>query len=1127
MEYITFSFHSVVETVLKKTHDWLGKDVNLTIEEPNKALQPTPQSCPLQITVHPLIVRALHKSSDGLRDKLKLWDAHLSSIDEAQGTIVITPTANTKPGWEEECKGYIHSEYTVIEEQIPRQALVHIYRAISMIPQQAVFTHDVSHDETVLKAAGDTNTITKLRTIIEEHTQIDKEAALSPEDYEFVSQVKVRPIKDAYPNVTISLNPQKHSLLLNGPACYVNQLQQSLHLHVQHTSIPVQVNPQILSSLSTECGRQKLHSLIASSQCQVAVYFNQHQSQLTFLLLCVPEHAAQCQALAQGIEKELMVKTLSIPKLLAPVLSTLEDYKQLSLELQREHGVKIFSSGQQVTLVGFQKDVEISERSLDTFMDQQCEPFQPLQIPVGNLAGKALYKNPDGLQNTLQPHLYVKFNIDRTHGEVVVIPTQYMKSTWREECEQQVLSYINSVKHVIPIPKQGVDDINPLLLSKRQEDILFADEFNYDQDPVLLTIIADASTVKVINAKASEIRSDYDVTTWQGTLPPEDYTFISQVKQPQIHACYPQLSVTFHQPTNSIELHGSTRNVKQLSQELTLYANHERVQVNMSDPLIVQYLNTSTGMQQLQCLFQEKQWPTVAFQFERISHSQHAYALRLLCDPGDIDSVQAIVEQLQKEFVVVPLSIPGTFTSLDPQSHFFEEYRELCQILESKYQVIMEDQHLSHTVKVAGSASSVNCSVQEIDRFFKRVCTVTQETQVDRGIWCLFQNYMHREWLKVVSDCEQKGVEFMPSGEEANIVTIKLKGEGSEVSRLMEAIKGLVDSVVKDSVSVNRPGTCKYFREENTRHLMTGIETTERVCIEITEVDNSEPMDTEDSPAVSEFANVCVAHIQALTKELKQIKVCIGDITNFRGDVIVNAANGALQHIGGVALAISQKGGPRIQQDSDNYVRTNGEVQEGNAILFNNAGKLPCRALIHAVGPRWEGGGKHEDHLLRKACFQSLECARKYQSIAIPAISAGVFGFPFNLAAAILVDSAAKFLSTKTTNINEINFVLIDYNKAEEFVKALSENNQTQYFARLTTHPQPSTPVASALTPSGHGYTKKKSWLKKKTQASTPVFTKLKLHRGSLLDIQVRCLAHSISWQASLIPRPHQVSESG
>ena len=170
--------------------------------------------------------------------------------------------------------------------------------------------------------------------------------------------------------------------------------------------------------------------------------------------------------------------------------------------------------------------------------------------------------------------------------------------------------------------------------------------------------------------------------------------------------------------------------------------------------------------------------------------------------------------------VLPSLSIPGTFTSLDLRSHFFEEYKQLRQNLESKYQVIIEDQILSHTVKVAGLASCVNSSVQEIDKFFKRVCTVTQETRVDRGIWRLFKSYMKPQWSKVVSDYEQKGVEFMPLDEEASIVAIKLKGEGLEVSRVMEAIKGLVDSVIKDSMSVNRPGTCKYFREENTQDLI-------------------------------------------------------------------------------------------------------------------------------------------------------------------------------------------------------------------------------------------------------------------------------------------------------------------
>ena len=1099
----------MLDTVLKKTHDELGKGASLTREDVSEAPQPPPLSQPLQITVHPLIARALHKSSGGLRDKLKLWNTHLSSIDEAQGTIVITPTANTKPGWEENCKDHIESEYTVVNEQIPKQALVPTFSFISTNLQlEAIpFAYEPSPDGTVLKAAGDINTIMRLRTIIEEHAQIDKEAALSPEDYEFVSQVKVRQIKDAHPNVTVTLIPQRHSLLVKGPACSVNQLQQSLHLYAHHIPVPVQVNCQIVNYLSTESGRQRLRSFLVVHHSEIAVYFSQQQSQLMVQLLCAPEYTAQCQATAQAIEKETLVETLSIPKLLAPVLATLEDYKQLSLELQREHGVQINASDQQVTLVGFQSGVVTSKQSLVSFMDLGYESIQPLQITLGTLVGKALCKNQQGLQNALQAHLHVKLTINKAQEVVVVTcsPTQYMRFNWQEECEQQISSYVKCtcITSVIPIPKQGIDDIYPLLLSKHQEDIPFAFEFNTDQDTALLTVVANANTLNVIDAKAEEIRSDYEVTTWQEILLPEDYTFVFQVKQHQICADYPKLSVEFHQSNYSIRLHGSAKSVEQLKQQLKLYAHHVRVNVNMSDPLIVQYLSTETGLQHLKRLFQEKQWPTVAFHFECVSHSHHAYALQLLCNPSDIDSVQATVEPIQKEFLVVPLPMPSTLTSLEPQSHSFQEYRQLCQNLGSKHQVIVKDEPLSHLVKVAGLASSVNLSVKEIDKFFKQVLSVTQQTQINRSIWRLFQTYMHPQWLKIVSDYEQKGVKVIPLDEEAKVVTINLKGEGVEVNRTMEAITDLVDSVAKDSILLNRPATCKYFQEENTQIMTTLIEGKEKVCIEITEVDKSEPMKTEDITAASAFIPVCVADIPASTTELKQVKVCVGDITNFKGDVIVNAANGALQHIGGVARAISQKGGPRIQQDSDSYIRRNGEVEVGNAILFTNTGHLPCRALIHAAGPRWEGGKKHEEYLLEKACTQSLESAQRYkfQSIAIPAISAGIFGFPIDLSAVTLVNSAVKFLSTRATNLKEINFVLSDHDNADQFVKALSQNSKVpaHKIYRHITQPQKSTPAAATT----HNLPRKKSWLKKKTQASPPVFTKLKLHQGSLLDVQV------------------------
>ena len=84
---------------------------------------------------------------------------------------------------------------------------------------------------------------------------------------------------------------------------------------------------------------------------------------------------------------------------------------------------------------------------------------------------------------------------------------------------------------------------------------------------------------------------------------------------------------------------------------------------------------------------------------------------------------------------------------------------------------------------------------------------------------------------------------------------------------------------------------------------------------------------------------------------MKRISIYIGDITEFRAEVIVNAANEDLKHIGGVADAILKKGGQQIQAVSDRHVRSHGKLRPGEAWLSTEVGHLPCMALIHAVGP--------------------------------------------------------------------------------------------------------------------------------------------------------------------------------
>ena len=143
-----------------------------------------------------------------------------------------------------------------------------------------------------------------------------------------------------------------------------------------------------------------------------------------------------------------------------------------------------------------------------------------------------------------------------------------------------------------------------------------------------------------------------------------------------------------------------------------------------------------------------------------------------------------------------------------------------------------------------------------------------------------------------------------------------------------------------------------------------------------------------------------------------------GDITERNVDAIVNSANSYLKHGGGVAAAIVKKGGAIIQEESDKITTARGLVLVGLAVI-TTAGNLPCKAVIHAVGPRLGEG--NEDYKLRKAVRSSLLLASEkgFKSISMPAISSGIFGFPKDRCAKILVEDSKTFLQWNNNNNND------------------------------------------------------------------------------------------------------------
>lgn len=162
-----------------------------------------------------------------------------------------------------------------------------------------------------------------------------------------------------------------------------------------------------------------------------------------------------------------------------------------------------------------------------------------------------------------------------------------------------------------------------------------------------------------------------------------------------------------------------------------------------------------------------------------------------------------------------------------------------------------------------------------------------------------------------------------------------------------------------------------------------------------------------------------------------RIEVVVGDLTEERTDAIVNAANSALAHGGGVAGAIVRRGGQEIQDESAGKA----PVPVGGAVS-TMAGRLACRRVIHAVGPMWGEG--NEEVKLRSAVRSALRVAEteNMASLAMPAISTGIFGYPKADGSRVIVEEVAAHLASGGVSLRLVRLLANDEETASHFLAA-------------------------------------------------------------------------------------------
>jgi len=178
-----------------------------------------------------------------------------------------------------------------------------------------------------------------------------------------------------------------------------------------------------------------------------------------------------------------------------------------------------------------------------------------------------------------------------------------------------------------------------------------------------------------------------------------------------------------------------------------------------------------------------------------------------------------------------------------------------------------------------------------------------------------------------------------------------------------------------------------------------------------------------------------------LTLGRSTFRLIEGSLLDQPVDAIVNPANPALSNAGGLAAVIARTAGDAWQKECDRLP----EVPTGNA-LAGSAGQLPFKGVIHAVGPVWSGGDRGEANLLGRTIEAVLrEAARAgYQSLALPTVSSGIFGYPAREAATVIFHQILRFLEDPDSPPMEIRWCEPDPDKAEKLLLSVMRLAPTQ-----------------------------------------------------------------------------------
>ena len=372
-----------------------------------------------------------------------------------------------------------------------------------------------------------------------------------------------------------------------------------------------------------------------------------------------------------------------------------------------------------------------------------------------------------------------------------------------------------------------------------------------------------------------------------------------------------------------------------------------------------------------------------------------------------------------------------------------EKWRKLRYQLTEKRILSLSFDRSNKQIRAVGTKEDVSFALEAVERFLKDNTIVSSVVEFPRGCRRYLTKYRGQE-IREIEDELKEHFTCIKGMEDENDDLV-VSGTADGVNKATNLIEDLASKVSSRKVFLDKPGMRKVLDRSKGRKLLSLLENENKCIIEHfvpKKEASSKKLGEEEEEAHKKKESLC----NFLTPEGKNILVYKDDICDRDVDVIVNAANCNLHHVGGVAKAIAEAGGEVIKDECERYIIDKGPLLEGQVVV-TSAGKLPFKKVIHAVGPKWRkeatrekalGKSPREEKLLNYAVTKALDAAKTFKSIAIPAISTGVFEFPRELCAQIMVDSALAFYQENPgCRLSEIQFTSTDDDVVKAFIKEM------------------------------------------------------------------------------------------